>query len=139
MSLSATAGVTTRRPLLGAAWGYQFPSEGPLRSVDFTGGDATVARRLRELGFEIEVLEPNAWSELRAGQAYGWDEVGDAFSFRPAYLSVAGGMLPRPDHNAILLVTHPGGAKSFDYEDYWHRHQRPRQRRAHPIPPNSRR
>jgi hypothetical protein len=28
-------------------------------------------------------------------------------------------MIPRPDLNALLLITHPGGGKSFDYDDYW--------------------
>lgn len=28
-------------------------------------------------------------------------------------------MLPRPEFNALLLITHPGGARSFDYEDRW--------------------
>jgi hypothetical protein len=27
--------------------------------------------------------------------------------------------LPRPDHDALILITHPHGGKSFDYEDYW--------------------
>ena len=28
-------------------------------------------------------------------------------------------MLSRPERNALLLITHPGGARSFDYEDRW--------------------
>jgi hypothetical protein len=28
-------------------------------------------------------------------------------------------MVSRPELNALLIITHPGGAKSFDYEDYW--------------------
>jgi hypothetical protein len=28
-------------------------------------------------------------------------------------------MLPRPEHDALLLITHPGGARSIDYDDYW--------------------
>ncbi len=27
------------------------------------------------------------------------------------------GSLPR--HDAVLIITHPGGGKSFDYDDYW--------------------
>ena len=38
--------------------------------------------------------------------------------FKTAYLGSAGGMVPRPEHAALLVVTHPGGGKSFDYEDY---------------------
>lgn len=28
-------------------------------------------------------------------------------------------MVPRPDYDAVLLITHPGGARSIDYQDYW--------------------
>jgi hypothetical protein len=41
------------------------------------------------------------------------------FNFKPRYLSVAGGMLPRSALNALLLVTWPGGARSFNHDDYW--------------------
>jgi hypothetical protein len=56
---------------------------------------------------------------LVPGRTYTWDELGRMFNFKPRYLSVAGGMLPRPAMNALLLVTWPGGARSFDYDDYW--------------------
>jgi hypothetical protein len=52
---------------------------------------------------------------------YSWDELGAFFGFGPRYLSVAGGMMSRPRLNALLLVTWPGGARSFNYEDYWNR------------------
>jgi hypothetical protein len=40
------------------------------------------------------------------------------FDFSPDYLGAAGGMVPRPNLNALLLITHPEGGKSFDYGDY---------------------
>jgi hypothetical protein len=54
---------------------------------------------------------------LVPGRTYTWDELGHMFSFKPRYLSVGGGMLPRPALNALLLVTWPGGARSFNYDD----------------------
>jgi hypothetical protein len=39
--------------------------------------------------------------------------------FRPSYLSVAGGMPVSASTNSVLLITHPGGGRSFNYEDYW--------------------
>ena len=30
-------------------------------------------------------------------------------------------MVPRPDHDTVLLITHPGGGRTFDYGDYWDR------------------
>lgn len=41
------------KAIVGAAYGYQFPSQGPLRPGDFSGGDATVAAKLGALGFEV--------------------------------------------------------------------------------------
>ena len=52
-------------------------------------------------------------------EIYSWPEISDVFGFRPNYLSVAGGMISLPRHDTLLLITHPGGGRSFDYEDYW--------------------
>jgi len=45
--------------------------------------------------------------------------LGEVFDLKPNYFSVAGGMISRPDQNALLLMTHPGGAGAIDYDDYW--------------------
>ena len=42
------------KAILGAAHGYDMPEEGPLGKDDFSGGLATVHRRLEELGFVVE-------------------------------------------------------------------------------------
>jgi hypothetical protein len=57
--------------------------------------------------------------ELEIGRTYSWDELGEMFRFDPKYLGAAGGMVSRPELNALLIITHPGGAKSFNYEDEW--------------------
>lgn len=41
------------KAVVGAAYGLQFPEQGPLRPKDFSGGQATVVRALRGLGFEL--------------------------------------------------------------------------------------
>jgi hypothetical protein len=41
------------KAVAGAAHRYALPSAGPLRPADFSGGDATVARVLRRLGFDV--------------------------------------------------------------------------------------
>jgi hypothetical protein len=46
-------------------------------------------------------------------------EIAARFHFSPGYLSLPGGMISRPDLHALLLITSPGGAQSFDYDDYW--------------------
>ena len=42
------------KAIAGAAHGYQFPNLGPLRPSDFSGGEATVARKLRSLGLKTK-------------------------------------------------------------------------------------
>lgn len=41
------------KAIVGAAFGYQFPDEGPLKPSDFSGGEATVVPKLQRLGFEV--------------------------------------------------------------------------------------
>lgn len=41
------------KAVVGAAYGLQFPEQGPLRPQDFSGGQATVVRVLRGLGFDL--------------------------------------------------------------------------------------
>ena len=52
------------KAIVGVAHGYDRPDLGPLRSQDFTGGEATVARLLESLGFEVEKPRRNpSWAE----------------------------------------------------------------------------
>ena len=41
------------KAIISVAHGYQFPDLGPLSANGFSGGEQTVASRLRSLGFEI--------------------------------------------------------------------------------------
>src|SRR5712691_9398607 len=43
------------KAIVGAAYGYQHPAEGPLKPSDFSGGDSTVRPKLEELGFSVVV------------------------------------------------------------------------------------
>jgi 5-methylcytosine-specific restriction enzyme A len=45
------------KAIVGAAHGYEFPAEGPLGPADFSGGEATVKRKLETLGFEVVALD----------------------------------------------------------------------------------
>ncbi len=56
---------------------------------------------------------------LEPGTIYDWDRLGEVFGFKPSYLSAAGGMPVSKATDTVLLITHPGGGKSFDYADYW--------------------
>ena len=52
------------KAVVGAAHGYDRPDLGPLQSQDFNGGDATVARHLESLGFDVKKPARNpTWVE----------------------------------------------------------------------------
>src|SRR5919108_6204894 len=42
------------KAIYGVAYGYQYPDRGALSNQAFSGGEATVKRRLEALGFEVE-------------------------------------------------------------------------------------
>jgi hypothetical protein len=53
------------KAVVGAAFGHQFPEEGPLKPGDFSGGEATVVPKLQSLGFEV----------VKIGEDWSADEV----------------------------------------------------------------
>lgn len=50
------------KAIVGAACGFQYPGEGPLKPSDFSGGEATVAPKLQSLGFEVVRIGED-WSQ----------------------------------------------------------------------------
>ena len=44
-------------------------------------------------------------ADLVEGQIYTHDQVGEAFSMKPAVLSWQGGIISRPQHEALLVIT----------------------------------
>lgn len=51
------------KAVVGAAYGLQHPDKGALRPQDFSGGEATVVKLLRALGFELVDAEPTSNKE----------------------------------------------------------------------------
>jgi hypothetical protein len=51
------------KAICGAAYQYEFPNQGPLDASEFSGGEATVVRVLRRLGFHVAVI---------GGSSTGW-------------------------------------------------------------------
>jgi hypothetical protein len=68
--LSEAGRLYDSKAIVGAAFGYQFPDRGPLKSADFNGGENTVQRKLEELGFTVERIG-EAWSRLEVERAVG--------------------------------------------------------------------
>lgn len=50
------------KAIVGAAYGFQYPDEGPLIPADFSGGEATVVPKLQSLGFEVVRIGED-WSQ----------------------------------------------------------------------------
>jgi len=62
---SRTGELADSKAIAGVAYGIQFPAAGALRSAEFSGGEATVAKKLQSLGFEV----------VRVGDDWSRDEV----------------------------------------------------------------
>jgi 5-methylcytosine-specific restriction enzyme B len=52
------------KAILGAAHGIQFPDQGPLPHTEFSGGEATTVKKLRELGFTVISTTPDSDEDL---------------------------------------------------------------------------
>jgi hypothetical protein len=82
------------KAIVGAAYGYQHPEQGPLPAVAFSGGEETVGRKLRELGFDvIRVGDP--WSRREA-------ELAVADYFQMLELEARGEPFSKAERNAEL-------------------------------------
>ena len=47
------------KAIVGVARGYEFPKLGPLKPSEFSGGEATVAAKLQDLGFQVSYFPPH--------------------------------------------------------------------------------
>jgi hypothetical protein len=56
------------KALLGAAHGFQFPDKGSLASTDFSGGESTTVRKLRDLGFTVVPVSSDGDEAGETGQ-----------------------------------------------------------------------
>jgi hypothetical protein len=82
------------KAIVGAAFGYQYPDQGPLSANAFSGGEATVERKLIDLGFDvIRIGDP--WSRLEA-------ELAVADYFQMLELEARGEGFNKSERNAEL-------------------------------------
>ena len=58
----STGELCDSKAVVGAAYGFQYPSEGPLKPADFSGGEVTVVSKLNSLGFEVVRIGED-WSQ----------------------------------------------------------------------------
>jgi len=62
------------KAIVGAAYGVRFPDRGPLRSTDFSGGEAQVVKLLRQLNFKVATPAEIA-SEAETSEVWARAEV----------------------------------------------------------------
>lgn len=92
------------KAIVGAAFGYQFPEEGPLKPSDFSGGEATVVSKLQRLGFEV----------VRIGEDWTSDEVRATVAsyFEMLWMEAAQQRYTKTEFNAQLRQKLRGRSKS---------------------------
>jgi len=93
----ATGKLYDSKAIVGAAYGYAFPDEGPLKAADFSGGEATVERLLADLGFQV----------IRVGQDWTAEEVEATVRdyFEMLRKEAAGQPYSKSEHNEHLRNT----------------------------------
>ena len=100
----ATGNLYDSQAIVGAAYGYEFPDEGPLRAEDFSGGESTVERILANLGFAV----------VRIGQDWTRDEVNSTVQdyFEMLKLESEGNSYSKAEHNERLRAKLTSRSKS---------------------------
>lgn len=102
------------KAIAGAAHRYQFPELGPLQARDFSGGEVTVASRLRSLGFEVVTGASEPPWDLAVGETLPRREVHRRYGGAPF-----GGIEPSRSTPNVLLFTNPASGEQHGYFDGW--------------------
>ena len=98
------------KAIVGAAHGYARPDLGPLKAGDFSGGEASVMKKLEELHFDIEVgraplrKETSTSQRLRVDEIYTRRELSDSFHITDATINT-GVFRPKGTSSIWLFVT----------------------------------
>ncbi len=98
------------KAIVGAAHGYAVPDLGPMRAQDFSGGTATVKRRLEQLGFRVELDSPSmsdgqlTSERLTPGEIYTRAGLSRLFGIRDATIRT-GVFHPKGTASVWLFIT----------------------------------
>jgi hypothetical protein len=104
------------KAIVGAAYGFQYPSRGALQSGEFSGGEQTVQAQLERLGFVVRYLradsEETSVPSLELYRRYMREDVHDIFSPDTRFTPQAGtwglqGIVSVPDRpgDYVFFVT----------------------------------
>ena len=99
------------KAIVGAAHGFQFPHWGPLKPGDFSGGEATVQRKLEELDFEVVVVR-RAGDGERNTQAAPLAELERAFHDRMLAIYKDAKAVGYNAARFLAMVTEHGGLET---------------------------
>ncbi|MDA1003156.1 MAG: hypothetical protein O3B31_07375 [Chloroflexi bacterium] len=105
------------KAIVGVAHQYLGPGSPALRPNDFSGGEATVARLLRRLGFEMLVdgqYEPDAEWHLEEGETVRRVELHDRYGG-----SRQGGIAPSMKSSNVFVFTSAASGNQHGYFDRW--------------------
>jgi 5-methylcytosine-specific restriction enzyme A len=95
------------KAIAGVALGYQFPEQGPLSGKRFSGGEHTVAAKLRVLGFRVVDTSGSQWygkspKDLKRGDELSNADLGVIFG-----VGNNGGMRRSRSTNTLVIVSDP--------------------------------
>jgi hypothetical protein len=112
------------KAIVGAAHGYARPDLGPLRSVDFSGGHATVEALLTRLGFRVEVLDQDVSANQQPHATAPWhlrpgDKIARAVLHDRYGGTREGGIAPSRRSPNILIFTDALVGAEHGYFDHW--------------------
>lgn len=107
------------KAILGAARGYAIPAAGPMKPNEFSGGQATVQRRLEALGFEVRVLSKSRFDseDLVVGRVYTRKDLAEQFGITDATLNT-GVFRPQGSSSVWLFVTEEKTPDRTQYLDH---------------------
>jgi hypothetical protein len=109
------------KAIVGVAHKHVQPNGSPLPPREFSGGDATVRRKLDELGFDVVVAEggaeiPHGPELLVSGRVYSRGELREIFDITDATINT-GVFRPKGHASIWLFVTEEKTADRTQYKD----------------------
>jgi hypothetical protein len=110
------------KAVMGAAHGYEFPKLGSLRPDEFSGGEQTVARKLRSLGFKVERTsrpdhDPRVSALLSNGTIYTREQLKSILNSTDATINT-GVFRPAGFSSILLFITKNKTRDRTQYSDY---------------------
>jgi putative restriction endonuclease len=110
------------KAIVGAAYGFQHPSRGPLAGRDFVGGEATVRPKLEAMGFtvtsDLSATPSTLTSDrLEIGRVYPREELVEMFAITDATINT-GVFRPAGSNSIWLFVTRDKTSDRTQYQDH---------------------